>query len=258
VIVLDRPDPINGTTVEGPVLDPDIRSFVSYLPVPVRHGMTMGELARLANARIRAKLTVVRMRGWKRAMWYDQTGLPWTAPSPNMPDLASATAYPGISTLEAANVSVGRGTPAPLQWIGAPWLDAGALLAYLRRHPLPGIAFEERTYTPTRDRWHYKGERCPGVFMRITDRTRARPLDAAAVLACGLRDTQGGRFDLWWHHKGEDVPPHGFYLPTTRRLIGSERFRALYEAGAPPETIIAFFRKSAARFKKTRRRFLLY
>ncbi|MDE2491716.1 MAG: DUF1343 domain-containing protein [Elusimicrobia bacterium] len=258
VYVLDRPNPINGKTVEGPVLQPDVRSFVSYLPVPTRHGLTMGELARLADEKVGADLRVIRMRGWRRAMWFDQTGLPWIAPSPNMPDLDSAVLYPGISSLEAANVAVGRGTPTPLRWIGAPWLDAGRLVAYLRRHPLPGIAYEERTYVPTRDRWAYKGEKCPGVLVRVTDRDEARPLEVFAVLACALRDTQGGRFDLRWRRKGEDAPKNGFFLPTTRRLVGSDEFYRLYEAGAPPSRIIAFFRRDAARFRAARRRLLLY
>jgi uncharacterized protein YbbC (DUF1343 family) len=258
VYVLDRPDPINGATVEGPVLDPDIRSFVSYLPVPVRHGLTMGELARLADEKVGADLRVIKMRGWRRSLWYDQTGLPWTAPSPNMPDLDSAILYPGISCLEAANVSVGRGTPTPLRWVGAPWLDADALIAYLRRHPQPGIAYEKRTYVPTRDRWAYKGKRCPGVLVRVTDRNEARPLDVFAELACALRDTQGGRFHLRWRRKGEDAPRRGFFLPTTRRLVGSDEFLKLYESGAPPAKIIAFFRRGAAAFAASRRRLLLY
>ncbi|MDE2292999.1 MAG: DUF1343 domain-containing protein, partial [Elusimicrobia bacterium] len=134
-VVLDRPDPLGGDVVEGPVLEDGLRAFTAYMPVPIRHGMTMGELARLYNVmgRVGAKLTVVPLKGWRRSMWFDQTGLPWTPPSPNMPDLATDILYPGMALFEAFNVSVGRGTPFPFQWIGAPWLDAKSVVRRLRR-----------------------------------------------------------------------------------------------------------------------------
>src|SRR6185312_594719 len=213
---LDRPNPIGGEIVEGPLVDePDAvgKDPVSYFDVPTRHGLTAGEMAGLWNATVKdSKLTVVKMKNWRRAMWFDQTGLPWVPPSPNMPDLAAASLYPGVSNLEFTNLSVGRGTDSPFGWIGAPWLDAEALKKRMDEALLEGVAFSVKTRTPSKD--IYAGQSCRGLRLVVTDREAARPLRVFAELAAALRDTQP-EFKLSWNH--------------TRRLVGRERFRELYE-----------------------------
>jgi len=156
-IVLDRPNPINGLAVEGPILEyPQYSSFVGLYPIPIRHGLTAGELAKLFNQKYLKKkvsLQVIPMQGWQRKMWYDQTGLPWVSPSPNMPTLTTATVYPGQVFLEGTNVSEGRGTTKPFELFGAPWIDGYELTKRLNSLLLPGAAFREAWFTPTFSKW---------------------------------------------------------------------------------------------------------
>ncbi len=191
LVVLDRPNPVGGLAVEGPVLDTALRSFVGLLPVPVRHGMTIGELARAAAGErwIRGAdsldLHVVPMRGWKRAMFYDDTGLPWVAPSPNIPDLATALVYPGMCLVEASSASEGRGTSSPFLQTGAPDTDAAALRRVLKELRLPGVSFDTTSFTPATNASlpKHAGRLCTGVRLLVTDRLRFRPvLTGAAVL----------------------------------------------------------------------------
>lgn len=242
--VLDRPDPINGTTVEGPVLAPGIRHLTAYFPIPVRHGLTAGEIARLHVAlnQVKVNLHVVSMKGWKRKLWYDETGLPWINPSPNMPSLDSATLYPGIACLEYTNLSVGRGTPTPFLWIGAPWLNAQALLQRLNQAKLSGVSFRMQEFTPTKS--IYEGQKCQGISMRILDRERIRPLRIFTQLVCALRDVHHKEFELHWEQ--------------TRRMVGTERFLKLYESGAGPRRLDKIFEQSARAFLKLRKAFLIY
>ena len=245
-IVLDRPNPINGETVEGPVLEIDgLKSFISYFPIPTRHGLTMGELARLHNfqAKLGAKLVVIPLKEWRRKMWFDETGLPWVKPSPNMPDLDSATLYPGIACFEASNLSVGRGTPLPFRWIGAPWLKADAVVAKMRKAKLPGIEFSAKAYTPEKS--VHAGEKCPGILMKITDRETLRPFAVFAHLVTAIRDLHPDDFSL-----GEG--------DRSTRLIGSERFTAHFLNGADAKTILELFDPEADRFRAQRAPFLLY
>jgi uncharacterized protein YbbC (DUF1343 family) len=197
IIVLDRPDPLGGVHVDGPLLDPALanpnehtttrpgRAYALY-PAPLRHGMTMGELARFFNAtlRIGADLHVVPMSGWRRALWFDETGLPWVRPSPNLPTLASATIYPALVAFEATNVSVGRGTPDAFQRIGAPWLRADSVVGLLQARRLPGVRFERSDFTPQGPTdGKYGGRLIPGVRIVLTDRERYHAgRTAAAVL----------------------------------------------------------------------------
>lgn len=243
-IVLDRPNPVNGDQLEGPVLEDGLTSFISYLPVPVRHGFTMGELARLHNltAKLGARLTVVPLKGWRRSMWFDETGLPWTRPSPNLPDLDAAILYPGIACFEAINVSVGRGTERPFRWVGAPWLDAGAVLKRLKAASLPGAEFSVETSTPTKD--VYMGERCPGIRVRTTDRDAIQPLSVFAHIAAALRD----------------IHPAELKVDEERlaRMVGSRRFVELFKAGAPPAELEKALSEGLAEFKAHRAAFLLY
>jgi len=242
--VLDRPNPINGLTVEGPLLEPGLHHITAYFPVPVRHGLTLGELARLHADldKVNVKLRVVPMQGWDRRLWYDETGLPWTKPSPNMPDLESATLYPGIGCFESTNLSAGRGTPLPFRWVGAPWLRARALLKRMRKARIPGVQFSLEEYVPEKET--YKGQKCRGLRIDVTDRDQVRPLDIFVHLACALRDLQPGKFQPRWDE--------------TKLMLGTDKFRVLYQAGAKPGVIIDFFNAQARQFEGGRKPYLLY
>jgi uncharacterized protein YbbC (DUF1343 family)/CubicO group peptidase (beta-lactamase class C family) len=187
VFVLDRPNPIGGLAIEGPVADTDKFSFTAYHSIPVRHGMTIGELAKLFNQDrgISCDLRVVEMAGWRRAMWLDQTNLLWVNPSPNMRSLTEATLYPGIGLLETTNVSVGRGTDTPFELLGAPWIDGQQLAAYLNGQKIPGVRFVPTRFTPTSS--VFKSEECGGVNIIVTDRARFLPVRNGLEIAVALR-----------------------------------------------------------------------
>jgi uncharacterized protein YbbC (DUF1343 family) len=189
VVVLDRPTPLGGQRVEGPVLDPAYASFVGLYPIPIRYGMTIGELAVLFNTEfgIGCELEVVWMEGWRRDMWFDQTGLPFVQPSPNLPTLDSLTVYPGTCLVEGTNLSEGRGTTRPFEYIGAPWIDAEALAQALNARDLPGVRFRPVYFTPTFSK--HQGQACQGVQVYVTDRGVFRPIETALyVLADALRN----------------------------------------------------------------------
>jgi len=178
-IVLDRPNPINGYRIQGNILEPGLASFVGLFPIPVRHGMTAGELAKMFNEQgwldggVKADLVVIPMKGWRRRMWYDQTGLTFIKPSPNMPDLETAAVYPGLCLLEGTNVSEGRGTKMPFRQFGAPWFDSKRLADRLNKLNLPGMYFEPARFTPASSK--YQGQECNGVRIIITERDRLEP-----------------------------------------------------------------------------------
>ena len=188
VLVLDRPNPITGRVVEGPLMDPDLQSFTSPHPIPVRTGLTIGEFARLAAAerKIPVSLTVVPLVGWQRERWYDETRLPWVNPSPNIRSLTQALLYSGIGLLEATNLSVGRGTDTPFEVVGAPWIEPRGLVEALNRQGLRGVSFEPIWFTPTGD--VYASALCGGVRLVVTDREAIRPVTVALALARALRD----------------------------------------------------------------------
>ncbi|MDQ2920102.1 MAG: DUF1343 domain-containing protein, partial [Acidobacteriota bacterium] len=187
VFVLDRPNPIGGVEVEGPVADAERLSFTAYHTIPVRHGMTIGELARLYNQerKIGCDLRVVQMEGWKRSMWFDETNLTWMNPSPNMRSLTEATLYPGIGLLETTNVSVGRGTDTPFEVVGAPWIDGQQLAAYLNSRRIAGVRFVPVRFTPRSS--VFKDEECGGINIIITERARFRPVTNGLEIAVALR-----------------------------------------------------------------------
>ena len=181
VVVLDRPNPIGGVQIEGPSLDESAVGFTGYLPaMPIRHGMTMGELARLFNAekKINADLTVVAMKNWRRDAWFDETGLTWIGPSPNMRNLHQATLYPGIGAFESTNLSVGRGTDTPFEQVGAPWIDGVRLAEAMNARQIPGVRFYPVRFTPVSSK--FADEECGGVFMVMTDRASLRPCASAS------------------------------------------------------------------------------
>src|SRR5438067_518554 len=188
VLVLDRPNPINGLTTEGPLLDPAYRSFVGLHPLPVRHGKTIGELAQLFRDETfpRIGLTVLPMKGWDRAMWFDQTGLPWVMPSPNMPTLDTATVYPGMCLLEGINISEGRGTTRPFEIFGAPWIDPEKFCRELNGLKLPGTYFREMFFQPIFQK--FAGELCGGAQLHVTDRDSFRSFETGLeVIRCSRR-----------------------------------------------------------------------
>ncbi len=238
-LVLDRPNPIGGTQVEGPLLDDDLRSFIGYHSLPVRHGMTVGELARMCNAerKIGAALEVVPMEGWRRGLWFDETELPWVNPSPNIRNLDQAILYPGIALLEGLhNYSVGRGTDTPFQFVGADWIDGSDLAAALRKRALPGIRVYARSLTPAASR--FAGREISGVQLFIADRNSLRPTALGLAVATAL-------IELY---------PNRVNLAETEKLIGNRRVIDALAAGLEPEPDGA----AIEAFKERRGRFLLY
>ena len=242
VVVLDRPNPINGWQIEGPVIDKESLSFTAYFPMPIRHGMTLGELARLFNAEnaIGADLTVVDMKGWTRETWFDATGQPWVNPSPNMRNLNEATLYPGIGAIEGTNLSVGRGTDTPFEQIGAPWIDGVELAAALNGRALPGIRFYPVSFTPTSSK--YAGEACQGVFMIVTSRESLRPVRVGIEIAAAIWRLHGARFEI----------------DNAARLFGSREALARVKAGDDPAQIAASWAPGEARWRLLRAKYLLY
>jgi uncharacterized protein YbbC (DUF1343 family) len=194
VVVLDRPNPLNGLVTEGPVLKSEYRSFVGLHPLPLRHGRTLGELAAQFRdeAFPRCDLRVLPMRGWERAMWFDQTGLPWVLPSPNMPTLDTAIVYPGMCLLEGTNLSEGRGTTRPFELFGAPWIDAEGLVKTMNGRGLPGVFFREAYFQPGFQK--HAGELCAGAQLHVTDRESFRSVETALGILRYVRRTHPEHF----------------------------------------------------------------
>ena len=242
VVVLDRPNPVNGFQVEGPTLDQAALSFVGYFPMPIRHGMTMGELAKLFNAenKIGADLTVIPLKNWSRDEWFDATGLPWINPSPNMRNLIQATLYPGIGAIEGTNVSVGRGTDTPFEQVGAPWIDGVGLADALNGRAMPGIRFYPVRFTPTSSK--FANEECGGVFMVVTDRAALRPVRVGVEIAASLSKLYGAKYEL----------------EPAERLFGSKEGLARIRAGEDPTAIVSSWAAGEARWRLLRNKYLLY
>ncbi|MFN2431231.1 MAG: exo-beta-N-acetylmuramidase NamZ domain-containing protein [Gemmatimonadota bacterium] len=246
-VVLDRPNPIGGVLVKGNVLEPEHASFVGLHPIPMRHGMTMGELARLFNDRfsIGADLRVAPVSGWSREAWWDATGLPWVPPSPNMPSLESAVHYPGTCLFEGTNLSVGRGTEIPFQQVGAPWLDGHALAERLNDRRLPGVRFTPVRFTPSEPGdGKYSGESVYGVRFVATDRERYDPTLTAVAALLEARRLAGARWE--WRTAHFD------------RLAGTTRLRELVEAGRPLPEIVRPWHEALKAFAFARRPYMLY
>ena len=240
--VLDRPNPLGGAVVQGPMLDTDQTSFTGYFPLPMRHGMTLGELAQFFNAeaKLGVELEVLRMRNYTRALWYDQTGLQWIAPSPNLRRLDQAILYPGVAWVEGSNVSVGRGTDTPFEVIGAPWIDAQKLTDYLGARSIAGVAFAPVRFTPTASR--HAGQASNGVRIDLRDRDT---LDSS-LLGLELVSALAKLF-----------PAH-FELKRTDNIIGSRAVSTAIQAGTDPRTISAGWQEDLERFRARRDRHLLY
>ncbi|MDP9366657.1 MAG: DUF1343 domain-containing protein [Chloroflexota bacterium] len=247
-VVLDRPNPISGTRIEGNVLDPDFRSFVGAHPIPIRHGLTFGELARLfaADGGL-PEPVVVPMQGWWREQWFDETGLPFVLPSPNLPTLDSLTLYPGTCLIEGTNVSEGRGTTRPFELVGAPWLDPFRLAEDLERRNLPGVAFRPTYFTPTFSK--HANVSCGGVQIHIRDREAMRPVQLGVHLLHALRGLSPDAFA--WREGRE-----GQY--SIDLLLGSDRPRRALDRGASVAEVTTDWDKEALEFEERRRPFLLY
>ncbi len=241
-VVLDRPNPITGLHAEGPVIDGELLSFVGYAPIPLRHGMTMGELALYFNTElgIGADLTVIPVQGWRRDQWYDATGLLWVNPSPNMRNLEQALLYPAVGALEYTNISVGRGTDEPFEWLGAPWIDGLALARQLNGAALPGVRFVPQKRTPSSS--VFAGEVCNGVNLVVTDRNAFSAARTAITLATTLFALHGDDWDP------ERLPP----------LWGRPEVIDQLRAGMTPERIAAAWQDDLDAFLAARSHYLLY
>jgi len=253
VIVLDRPNPLGGDRVEGNVPDPAFASFVGLYPLPARHGFTLGELARrfVLEEGIRCDLTVAPMRGWRRAMLWEDTGLPWVPPSPNMPTPDTARVYPGGCLIEGTNLSEGRGTTRPFEWVGAPYLDGHRYAEALDALGLPGVRFRPARFTPTFHKW--AGEVCGGVQIHVTDRRRFRPFRTGVAAIAVARRLAPAEFR--WKE-----PPYEFEharLPIDI-LFGTDRIRTQIEGGADLAVIEATWRTALPLYTRRRRAFMIY
>lgn len=251
VIVLDRPNPINGCAIAGPGLEPGFESFVGIAPMPVRHALTMGELARYFNAAFgfEADLTVIPMQGWQRQMWFDETGLPWTPLSPGMPHLSTAVVYPGMCFLEGTNLSEGRGTSLPFEVAGAPWLDGYRLAQELNALALPGVRFRPANFVPTSSK--HEGQPCQGVQVHVSDRQRFDPLRAGLHLIQACRRQAPGEFHFL-NSSWEGGKPH-FDL-----LAGSDRLRLGMLQDEPVEELLLAWEPDLERFQQVLQRVALY
>jgi uncharacterized protein YbbC (DUF1343 family) len=242
VFVLDRPNPIGAAGVRGPVLDPALKSFTGYFPMPVEHGMTLGELARMFNAedRIGADLTIVRMQGYRHRSWFDETALPWIDPSPNLRSLSEAILYPGVALVEGSNVSVGRGTDRPFELVGAPWIDGAALAKELSGRAIAGVRFAPAEFTPASDR--YAGKLCQGVRIILFDRAALDAPRLGLEIAAAL-------------HR---LYPSEFVMKPMIGLVGSSAIVSELEHGADPSGLAADWRPNLRAFRAIRARYLLY
>jgi uncharacterized protein YbbC (DUF1343 family) len=242
IVILDRPNPITGSFVQGPVSDAGQEKFTNYFPVPVRHGMTLGELAKMFNAErhIGAKLEVVPMEGWQPGDWFDSTGLPWVNPSPNLRSLTEATLYPGVALIEGTNVSVGRGTDTPFEVVGAPWIKSRELAAYLNARSIPSVRFTPIVFTPASS--NFAGETCQGVDLLILDRNTLDSPELGIELASALRK----------------LYPNDFKLEKMADLLVNQTVFAALAAGEDPRRIAEYWQEPLQAFVRLREKYLLY
>jgi uncharacterized protein YbbC (DUF1343 family) len=253
IVVCDRPNPIGGESIEGPMLVRGFESFVGLYPLPMRHGMTIGELARLFNEAfgIGASLEVVPMEGWSRGMYFDATGIPFVLPSPNIPTLDSTIVYPGTVLFEGTNVSEGRGTTKPFELLGAPWVDAERFVDGMNALELPGVKFRPAVIEPTFHKHAHTS--CGGCQIHVLDRRAFRPVETGVALIAAFRSADPDRFR--WRD-----PPYEYehtLLPIDI-LAGSSTLREQVEGGVPARDIARSWEPAVDAFKKLRDRFLLY
>ena len=244
LIVLDRPDPTGGSQIEGPVLQEKYKSFVGIEKLPIRYGMTPGELAQMFNVEknLNCNLKIIPLLGWKRGQWYDQTGMQWIPPSPNMPTLKTASVYAGFCLIEGTNISEGRGTKHPFEFIGAPWLDNKKLVNRLNKHRLSGVNFRLQTFTPSFSK--YKDELCLGVQIHVLDRDSFKPTEAVLFFLSEVLKLHPRK--ITFHRKKFDA------------LAGNSWIREALRHNHPVKTIVARWQHSLEKFKDRRAKYLLY
>lgn len=242
VVVLDRPNPIRGTLVDGPIAEQEFFGFTAFGPLPVVHGMTVGELAKMFNTEhgIKCDLAVVPCEGWKREMWFDETNLTWVNPSPNMRNLTQATLYPCIGLLEATNLSVGRGTDQPFETFGAPWIDALKLAAALNGANLPGLRFVPIEFTPKSS--VFKDKKCHGVYVIVSDRDAIRPVMSGLTIAWTLRELFGDAFEI----------------DKVVRLLQNRKTLDAMKSTKDPKSLPASWNDELEQFKAIRKKHLMY
>ncbi len=251
IFVLDRPNPINGAQVEGPLVERGLESFISHLSVPIRHGFTTGELARFIarTKKMNVALTVIPMQGWRRALYFDETGLPWIPLSPGMPRFETTLVYPGTCLVEGTNLSEGRGTALPFEIVGAPWLDGYALAQTLNRLALRGVRFRPHTFIPTDSK--HRGVKCGGVQVHVTARELFAPVETGMHLLAACRAQNPERFQFL-ETSWEGTPPHLDLLTGTARVReGLEQERAVAE-------MVKEWQTTTREFLETRAPDLLY
>ena len=253
VVVCDRPNPVGGVAVEGPMLEPGFESFVGLFPIPLRHGLTIGELARLCNETfgLGAALDVLPLEGWRREMYHDETGLPWVLPSPNLPTLDSAIVYPGMVLFEGTNLSEGRGTTRPFELVGAPWLDGARLAGAMSDLGLPGVHFRPAEFQPTFQK--HAGQTCGGCQVHVLDRAAFQPVRTAVALLQICGGLAPDRFA--WRQ-----PPYEYetVIPPIDILAGSDQLRRRLEEGVPYTAIADGWTAGLDAFRPLRARYLLY
>ena len=253
VVVCDRPNPIGGDAVEGPMLQRGYESFVGQFPIPLRHGMTIGELARLFNDRfgLDADLEVVPLEGWVRSAYQDETALPWVMPSPNLPTLDTATVYPGAVLIEGTNLSEGRGTTRPFELIGAPWIDSDDAAERLNALALPGVFFRPSHFVPMFQK--HSGQPCGGCQVHVTNRSLFQPVVTTVAVLQNLRRASPEQFG--WRR-----PPYEYeqVKQPIDILSGSDRLRSQLEADIPAMEIAASWAQEASEFAEVRKQYLLY
>jgi len=258
VIVLDRPNPIGGVAVQGPVSDAGLESYINYMPVPIRHGLTLGELARYMNGERRlpsatsanvqvplnAILTVVAMQDWKRSQYFDDTQLPWTNPSPNLRNLTAAVLYPGLGLMDSTNVSVGRGTAKPFEQIGAPYIDGSALAGYLTKRKIPGVRFAATSFPVDEDSNHYPshGKTIPGIALTLTDRKALNAPELGVEIISAL------------HH----LYPTQFNMEKADRLLADVNTMLSLKNNEDPRAIASAWNADLDAFRQRREAYLLY
>jgi len=242
MIVLDRPNPIGAMPIDGPLAESKYFGFTAYGAIPLVHGMTIGELARMDNTEhhINCDLTVVECENYRRDSWWDETGLMWTNPSPNMRNLTQAIVYPAIGMLETSNLSVGRGTDQPFEYFGAPWVDGKRLAAALNAANLPGLRFVPMTFTPASSK--FEGKRCEGCYVLVTDRTKIEPARTGLTIAFHLRHLFGDNFQI----------------DAIVRLLQNDRVLEALKSCKDPAELAALWRTDLEHFRAVREKYLIY
>ncbi len=253
IVVLDRPNPLAGHLTEGPVLNPEYASFVGLRPLPVRHGMTIGEISAYLRDSFHPGLDlyVIKMQGWKRKLWFDQTRLPWVMPSPNMPTLDTALVYPGMCLFEATNISEGRGTTRPFELFGAPFIHPDTIVTALNKFKLPGVLFRPISFQPAFQK--HAGLLCGGAQIHVVDREKFQPFKAGVAILKAMHDTY--RRDFTWKQ-----PPYEYEevkLPIDI-LAGTDRLRKDIESGKSLDKMEKWWKEETKSFEKIRKKHLLY